>query len=285
MFLKSTTNRQKTHHSKWLSATEIAALALFAFFFVGCSSDKNIATTITDSDEQLYTAAKTSMYSSHKEAIAELEKIENYYPASPYAIRGRLLKPYLYYINYKFDDAQIAAESFLRDYPAHQHADYVYYLRAMALYMQVGDVSRDQDNTVQAITAMQELRTLYPSSEYAADIEKKLLYSYALLAGKEMEVGRFYQKNNNLIAALNRFKYVIEHYDGTAVLPEALYRAYTICAALGLQQEQNKYLALLKHNYPESAWLAYALSESVEHPAQTRSAQSKNKIAENDGSR
>jgi outer membrane protein assembly factor BamD len=160
-----------------------------------------------------------------------------------------------------YPDAISSAQRFLTIHPGNKDAPYANYLIAMSYYNQIGDVTRDQKITVQASDAFQELIRRYPESRYSADARLKLDLINDQLAGKEMEVGRYYQRSGNWLASVNRFRLVVDKYQTTTHTPEALMRLTESYLALGVPDEAVKSAAVLGRNYPGTVWYerAYAL--------------------------
>ncbi|MDZ5761201.1 outer membrane protein assembly factor BamD [Lyticum sinuosum] len=235
------------------------AIYFSIIFLSSCSNnEKIIPDTISQSDYELFSEGKKIMFSDHKKAIKVFDNIETYYPSSIYNERSIVLKAYLYYINSKFDDAEITVENFLENYPSSSYCDYMHYLLAMTLCMQISDVQRDQSNTVKSINKIKNLIINYPNSEYSQELKEIVLYIQDILASKEMNIGRFYQKNNDIIAALKRFQYVNDNYNNSVVAPEAMYRTIEIYESLRLHKEAVKNFHKLQNQYPQSKWTNYA---------------------------
>ena len=160
-----------------------------------------------------------------------------------------------------FDMSIAILNEFVKLHPSNPDISYAYYLKAMSYYQQIIDVDHDQKNTELAKDAMKELIIRYPDSNYAREAKIKLDLINDHLAGKEMEIGRFYLAKQDQIAALNRFLMVVDKYQNTAHVKESLYRLVEIYLSLGLSDEAKKYGAVLGLNYPQSKWynMAYKL--------------------------
>jgi outer membrane protein assembly factor BamD len=163
---------------------------------------------------------------------------------------------YAHYREARYDDALNAIDRFLSLHPGHQSAPYAYYLRALCYYEQIADVTRDQKNTELALGALSEVVRRYPGTGYARDAQLKIDLTYDHLAGKDMEIGRFYLTRGEYHAAINRFRRVIEQYQTTTHVPEALHRLTEAYLALGIVDEAQTAAAVLGHNYPGSEWYA-----------------------------
>ncbi len=243
-----------------------AALILVTLTLTGCSNLFGVqeASQATD-PRQLYKSGNTALAESDYSKAAEyFEQLEREHPASNLAAEAELLRAYAYYENGQYDDLILTANDFMRQYPAHPHISYVYYLKAIAYYDQIVDIGRDQKLTEQAITALQEVIIRFPHTKYAQDAKLKLDFAINSLAGKEMEIGRFYLHSYQLIAAMNRFKKVVDDYQTSMFVPEALYRLSELHHYMGVEEEAQRYAAVLGHNYPDSEWYkkAYDLLHS-----------------------
>ncbi|WP_332691257.1 outer membrane protein assembly factor BamD [Bosea sp. (in: a-proteobacteria)] len=197
-------------------------------------------------------------------ASKKFEEIDKQAPFSPYSKKGLILTAYSNYQASKWDDAITASKRFLAQNPASPDAAYAQYIMAMSYFNQIPDATRDQERTEQALRAMQELLDRYPKSEYVVDVREKMLVARDQLAGKEMNVGRFYLEKRNYAGAVNRFRDVITKYQTTRHVEEALMRLTEAYMALGITNEAQTAAAVLGHNFPDSPWYkdAYVLLES-----------------------
>jgi outer membrane protein assembly factor BamD len=228
---------------------------------VGGNDLKNTAYVARDV-ETLYTEAKRRLdHGSPKIAAALFDEVERQHPYSPWARRAQLMSAFSNYVAKEYNPAIQSAQRFLSIHPGNKDAPYAYYLIALCYYEQISDVQRDQKITEQALTALQEVNRRFPNTQYAADARLKIDLVQDHLAGKEMEIGRFYEKSGRWIAAQIRFQNVVENYQTTSHAPEALYRLTETSLALGIPNEAVKYAAVLGANYPGSDWYkkAYAL--------------------------
>jgi outer membrane protein assembly factor BamD len=164
------------------------------------------------------------------------------------------MSAFSYYLARKYPEAVSSARRFLTIHPGNKEAPYAHYLVAMSFYQQMEDVTRDQRITQQAADAFGELVRRYPESRYAADARVKLDLINDHLAGKEMEIGRFYERSGNWLAATNRFRTVIDKYQTSSHTPEALHRLVECYLALGIPVEARKAAVVLGANYPNSVW-------------------------------
>jgi len=212
----------------------------------------------------LYRAAQDRLdRRQYKIAAALFDEVERQHPYSPWARRAQLMSSFSYYMDREYTPAIEAAQRFLAIHPGNKDAAYAYYLIALSYYEQISDVTRDQKITEQALGALGEVTRRYPDTRYAADARLKIDLVQDHLAGKEMEIGRFYQRSSNWLAASIRFREVTEKFQTTSHSAEALYRLTECYLALGIPEEAKKSAAVLGANYPGSEWYerAYKLMQ------------------------
>ena len=197
-------------------------------------------------------------------ASQKFDDLDKRYSYSDWSRKALLMTAYANYEGAKYDDAINASKRYLQRHPASKDAAYAQYLMAMSHYKQIPDVTRDQDRSEKALIALTELIQKYPTSEYASDAKAKIQITRDQLAGKEMEVGRFYLEKRNFPAAINRFRDVVSKYQNTRHAEEALERLAEAYMALGITAEAQTAAAVLGHNFPDSPWYkdAYALLQS-----------------------
>lgn len=211
--------------------------------------------------DTLYAAAKDRLDSGDtKVAAALFDEVERQHPYSPWARRAQLMSAFSYYLAKDYTKSIQAAQRFLSIHPGNRDAPYAYYLISLSYYEQISDIDRDQKITTQALTAMNEVVRRYPTTRYAADARLKIDLINDHLAGKEMEIGRFYERSGRWLAASLRFRNVIETYQTTSHAPEALFRMVETSLVIGAQDEAKKYAAVLGANYPGSEWYQKAFN-------------------------
>lgn len=194
-------------------------------------------------------------------AVHTFDELNRQYPYSGWATRAQMMTAYAQLEGGDYDEAIVTAEQFIKYHPGHKDLAYMYYLKGLANYNRIRDVARDQGYTREALAAFQEVANRFPDSIYARDAKLKLTLCRDHMAGKEMQVGRYYQQQANYLAAINRFKAVVKDYQTTTQTPEALYRLTESYLALGVNDEAQRSAAILGYNYPGSEWYkkAYAL--------------------------
>ncbi|SCA57401.1 Outer membrane protein assembly factor BamD [Candidatus Terasakiella magnetica] len=205
--------------------------------------------------EQLYNDAHNNMLAGeYEEAAKKFDEVERQHPYSIWATKSQLMAAYANYENEEYDEAVIALDRFIQLHPSNKDVPYATYLKGLSYYEQISDVGRDQMMTDLAQKTFRELIKRYPTSKYSRDARLKLDLTFDHLAGKEMEIGRYYTSRNQCIAALSRFKTVVQKYDTTTHVPEALHRMIECYLQLGLDDEARRTAAILGHNFPGSDW-------------------------------
>lgn len=201
----------------------------------------------------------------YKLAAKHYEEVIRQHPYSNYATRAHIMAAYAHYRGQAYEDAISSTNAFIQLYPANKHAPYAYYLKGLCYYNQISSVERDQKLTEAAEQVFKELIARFPFSEYARDAKLKLDLTREFIAGSHMEIGRFYQKQSLPIAALGRFRTVVQNYDQSTHTPEALYRLVEVNLNLGILKEAQASTAVLGHNYPKNKWYkkAYKLLEQT----------------------
>ncbi len=231
-------------------------------FLVACAKKEEGDPLENQPPEQIFKAAEAELASGQEEEAARLfSEVERLYPYSEWAKRGIVMSAFAYHQGKEYEQARSAAQRYLDFYPADEDAAYAQYLMALSYYDQIDKVGRDQGNTFQALQALRVVIERYPDSEYAKSAILKFELAIDHLAGKEMEVGRYYLKRGHFTAAINRFRVVVEDYQTTTHTPEALHRLVEAYLSLGLDAEAQTAGAILGHNFKATDWYedSYAL--------------------------
>ena len=196
----------------------------------------------------------------YRGATVKFEEVDRLHPYSEYSRRSMVMLAFASYSRGNYQEAINSAKRFVTLYPGHEDAAYAQYIIAQSYFRQMPDVTRDQAVTEQALQAYEELVRNYPESPYVDDARRKIAVTQDQLAGKEMEVGRFYLQRNDNLAAINRFRNVVENYQTTRHVEEALFRITESYYALGVVNEAQTSAAVLGHNFPDSKWYRDAYS-------------------------
>ncbi len=225
------------------------------FALVACGGVTREPEFVEQPVEDLYnTAIDLTANRNFNAAALAFEEVERQHPYSQWATRSMFMAAYAYYEARRYDEAILAARRFVDFHPGNENVPYALYLIGMSYYEQISDVGRDQQMTADAQRAFTDLVQRYPDTSYARDARLKLDLVRDHLAGKEMEVGRFYLNRRQYVAAINRFNRVIDEFQTTTHVPEALHRLVEAYTALGVRDEAYRYAAVLGYNYPGSPW-------------------------------
>lgn len=242
---------------KMLHTLTLTTLVSAALLLGACSSDKEQAGAIQVATpaEELYNNAADQMDSgNYLQATEEFNEVERQHPYSQWATRAQLMSAYGYYKARQYDQAAITLERFIKLHPGHEDIDYAYYLKALTSYEQISDIGRDQGMTKMALEDLNILISRFPNSKYTRDAMLKRDLTLDHLAGKEMEIGRYYQGQGHHNAAISRFREVVKDYQTTRHVAEALHRMVESYLALGIKSEATRVAAVLGYNYPGSSW-------------------------------
>jgi len=246
-----------------LRAAALCALVAVA----GCSLTKD-DDTVDEPDVpagQMYNQGLTLMQNGKLKAAAkQVEQVDQQHPYTEWARKALIMTAFTNYRLGNYDDAVNASRRYISLYPASPDAGYAQYIIGQSYFKQIPEVTRDQDATKKAIAAMQEVVDKYPTSEYVDDAQKAIVVARDQLAGKEMQVGRYYLERKEYPAAINRFKLVVTDYANTRHVEEALYRLTAAYYAMGIVPEAQTAAAVLGHNFPNSQWYkdAYSLLQT-----------------------
>jgi len=194
----------------------------------------------------------------YKDAARKFEEVERQHPYSDWARKALIMVAYARYESKDYEECISAARRFVTLHPGSSDAPYAQFLIGSAYFEQIPDVSRDQGRTEKAIAALEEVSRKYPDSEYAQNAKHKIEVARDQLAGKEMDIGRYYQKKKDFPGAINRFKIVVTQFQTTRHVEEALMRLAECYMALGITGEAQTAAAVLGHNFPDSRWYADA---------------------------
>jgi len=234
------------------------ALPMLLPLLAGCGGSKDDSSASTKPVapvEDLYNNGVDALNAQRYEtATDQFNLVEQNYPYSSWAVNAQLMQGYTQYLRNKYTDAISTLDRFIQLHPTHRDIAYAYYLRALCYYEQIADIQRDQRGTEQAMNALQEVVNRFPDSAYARDARLKIDLCRDHLAGKEMEIGRWYESQHLYEAAIGRFQRVVDDYQTTNHVPEALLRLTEVYLKLGLKDEAKRTAAVLGYNYPGSGW-------------------------------
>ena len=249
------------HHFLKFFGRPLVWLLMSSALLAACSSSEPAA-YVERPVQELYNQALADLNSeNYMEAAKGFDEVERQHPYSVWSTKAQIMSAFAYYQSNQYDQAILAAERFIELHPGNKDAAYAYYLVAISYYEQITGVERDQKVTRQALDALQNLVRRFPNSEYAQDARLKIDLTRDHLAGKEMAIGRYYLNQKYLIGAINRFRTVVEQYQTTTHVPEALHRLTEAYLMLGITSEAKTAAAVLGYNFPGSEWYqdSYAL--------------------------
>ena len=251
-----------------MKKTKFLLFIVLSLFIFSCSKKEQInQSTIKEKDLQ---SQVLETFIEGKEALdggdvlfaaKKFTEVQVMFPQSIWAPHSNLMAAYAYYSQDYYFDATQELEIFLRKYPKHSNVDYAYYLMAICYYEQIVDEKKDLNSVVKSKEYFEIVIDQFPNTDYALDSKFKLEFVMDILASKEMYLGRYYLKKKKWIAAINRFKTVLEEYDTTIYIEEALHRLVEVHYLIGLKEEAKKYASVLGYNYESSQWYenTYAL--------------------------
>jgi len=247
-------------------------ILLGALSLASCGKDDADKPKPNEPVDKLYNDAMAKLHDhDYKAAVKAFEEVERQHPYSEWAVRSEIMAAYADYKNGQYDEAINSLDHFVKQHPGNPNTPYAFYLKAICYYEQITDVGRDQKITSEAQQALSEVIKRFPDSEYARDASIKYDLTNDHLAGKEMEIGRYYERHQEYLAAINRFRTVVEKFQTTTHTPEALHRLVECYLKLGVKDQAEKYAAVLGYNYPNSSWYkdSYALMNGKPLPAET----------------
>ncbi|MFN4272757.1 MAG: outer membrane protein assembly factor BamD [Aliihoeflea sp.] len=264
-------NGSASARSRYRTGLLAAPLVVVALAVSGCQSNGgdniDLAMLVENIEpaDVLYNQGLANLNAGRlNEAAAKFEAVDRQHPYSEYARRSLVMGAFTQYRQGKFDEAINSSRRYLQLYPTSEDAAYAQYIIGLSYWRQIRDVTQDQSDARRTVEAMQEVVQRWPESEYVEDAQQKIRFARDQLAGKEMQIGRYYLERREYIAAARRFRNVVEQYGNTRQVEEALARLTETYYAMGLQSEAQTAAAVLGHNFPDSQWYAdsYRLLQS-----------------------
>ena len=232
----------------------LAVVLLASLALAGCNRDKELEYKEQSIYEIYSQAVRYLDQGRHSEAAKYFDEVERQHPYSVWATTAKLMSAYSLYHASDYEEAVTRLDRFIQVHPGNRDIAYAYYLKGLCYYEQIADVRRDQDKTRKALQALEDITTRFPTTPYGRDARLKIDLVKDHLAAKEMDIGRFYLNQRFFLAAVNRFKVVIDTYGTSSHVPEALHRLTEAYTALGLLDEARKTASVLGFNYPASVW-------------------------------
>lgn len=258
-------------------------LTLLGIAVAGCASTE---TEFSNQPvEELYLLAKDHLdHGRYNKAAQAFSEVERQHPYSVWSLKAQLLSAYAYYEAKKYDEAIEGFRVFIQLHPGHEHVAYAYYMVGLCYYEQIPGIKRDQEVSLQAQRAFEEVVRRFPQSPYARDAQFKIDLIRDHLAGKEMDIGRYYLGQKAYLAALNRFKTVVDNYQTSTHTPEALHRMVECYLAMGIIDQAQATAAVLGYNYPGNPWYedTYKIVTSIRPTAELPVKQARTSEKKND---
>ena len=252
---------KRAHKAGPFSRPSLLALSIVAapMLLSACMSEKDIDLSTyveqTDPADKLYNEGLANLNAGRlKEASRKFDSLDRQHPYSEFARKSMVMGAFTNYRQGNYEEAINASKRYIALYPSTPDAAYAQYIIGLCYYRQIRDVTQDQKEARRTVEAMDELVQRWPDSEYVEDGKAKIRFARDQLAGKEMQVGRYYLERREYIAALKRFRVVVETYSNTRHVEEALARLTEAYYAMGLASEAQTAAAVLGHNYPDSPW-------------------------------
>ncbi|MDC3091470.1 outer membrane protein assembly factor BamD [Rickettsiales bacterium] len=241
---------------------KLVTLFIFSLSFISCSTTDS-TTDNTDyslrSDTMIYNEALDHLKRKEFELASELfTELDLQHPYSKWATKGQLMSGFALYKANKYDEAIFALSKFINLNPNNKNLPYALYLKSYCYYERIALVTRDQKFAKKAYESFTELKTKYPNSQYSKKAKNHLALLKNQLAGKEMAVGKYYQKRKKYLGAILRYKTIIRSYKKSAQIPEALFRITECYLSIGLDHPAMRFISILQYNYPKSVWFSDA---------------------------
>ena len=232
----------------------IIKIILIPFIIINCSS-KNKNEILEKNDFETYNSVLSlSLAGNHKKAAIEFDNLNLNYPYSKLSAKAQIMNAYSLYENNQIKKSKISLQSFLEMNPSGEFSEYAQYLLAMCYYIQISNQGRDPSLAKKGINYFKVIISKYPKGKYAKDAKLKIQYIKNTLAQNELLIGVFYLRKNSPIAAIKRFKLIMENYKNTNIIPETLYRLNEALQMIGLKEEARQSKALLIYNFPQNKW-------------------------------
>jgi len=240
--------------------TSIISVIIY-FFIVSCSDSKistNELKSIQDSETAYSVAMQDLKKEKYDEAILTFKEIIFQFPLSNEGVQSQIMLAFIDYIKLNYDESIYKFKKIINIYPSYKNIDYAYYMVAMCYFEQIKGESFDGLNNKESLKNFKIIINKFPNSEYAKDSEQKIIFINENIAAKHLNIAMFYYKEKKYLAALNRYKIIIEEYSKSKFTPEALFRMVEIYYHLGMAKEAEKTASVILYNYPKSKWYNYA---------------------------
>ena len=240
--------------------SKLAFIFLFICLIISCSqNNQNVKNTSSETPENLYQLAMQDLEKeNYEKAKALFDEIEFNFPLSNEAIQSQIMTAFIEYAQMNYDEAIFKLNRVINRYPSHKNIDYAYYLKAICNFEQIGNEYLDGSYNTEALDSFNQVINRFPESKYTRDSEQKLILIKENIAAKHMDIALFYLNQKKYLAAMRRYKKVIDDHSKSKFTPEALHRLVEIYYTLGMIEDAKKTASVIGYNYPDSKWYRYS---------------------------
>ena len=240
--------------------SKLAFIFLFICLIISCSqNNQNVKNINSETPENLYALAMQDLEKENYEKAKVLfDEIEFNFPLSNEAIQSQIMTAFIEYAQMNYDEAIFKLNRIINRYPSHNNIDYAYYMKAICYFEQIENEYLDGRNNIEALESFNQVINRFPESKYTRDSEQKIILIKANIAAKHMDIALFYLKQKKYLAAMKRYKKVIDYHSESKFTPEALHRLVEIYYLLGMIEDAKKTASVIGYNYPDSKWYRYS---------------------------
>ena len=238
---------------------KLSLFCLVILFVLSCSSQKNTNIENNETPEYLYKLAMIELDNKKYDiAQSKFKDIEYKFPLSNEAIQSQIMDAFIDYLKMNYEESIFKFNKITKKYPSHKNIDYVFYMKAMCYYEQIDSEYLDGENNIKALENFNQVINRFPNSKYSKDSEQKVIFVKENIAAKHMDVAKFYINQKKYLAAMKRYKIIIDEHPKSKFVPEALFRLVEIYYSLGIIDDAKKTASVIGYNYPDSKWYEYS---------------------------
>ena len=240
--------------------SKLAFIFLFICLIISCSqNNQNVEKINSETPENLYALAMQDLEKeNYEKAKVQFDEIEFSFPLSNEAIQSQIMTAFIEYAQMNYDEAIFKLNRIINRYPSHKNIDYAYYMKAICNFEQIENEYLDGSYNTEALESFNQVINRFPESKYARDSEQKIILIKENIAAKHMDIALFYLKQKKYLAAMRRYKKVIDDHSESKFTPEALHRLVEIYYSLGMIEDAKKTASVIGYNYPDSKWYRYS---------------------------
>jgi len=238
---------------------KLSFFCLILLLVISCGKKEKEQIDINSTPEYLYELAMVELDNKNYDlAQAKFKEIEYSFPLSNEAVQSQIMIAFIEYIKMNYQEAIFKFSKIINQYPSHKDIDYAYFMKAMCYFEQINSEFLDGDNNYKALDSFNQIINRFPNSKYAKDSQQKIIFVKENIAAKHMDIGYFYLNQKKYLAAMKRYKLVIDNHPKSKFVPEALYRLVEIYSSLGIIEDAKKTASVIGYNYPTSKWYKYS---------------------------